>query len=532
MSARRDLRAGARIARAEFRRSVRGYLRDERRLAGVVLGTLLFSATLLAVLPVAVVFGRAARTAAAVPGAAVGATLAPVGLVVLAALRTLERIGRVEAEDLVLLTVHPRAVVLGLVGAELARLAVWLGPPTLLVVGAFALGAGAPTLPVTAGLVALPVVACAAVWGYALGVTLLRALRRAPSVRSLLKAVGVVAVAALALVPQVAGRWLSDRGVPTGLLDRLAVPALTDYAALALVGTPLARPVAPAALAVLVALVALVPVGVAVATRQASRLWFGDAPVDDGSADTGAGGFAPPVPFASTRVGRVAWGHLVRGVRRPESFGHLVTVLFFLGPVGSLLVGAGDATGPLIAATGAGLGVYLAGAAFGLNPLGEDRPHAPLLLLSTASPRTLVRGRLVAGLAVGGPVAVLVPAGTVALGLSPVAALCFAALGVALSLAAGGLAVGLGCAYPVYETREFWGIESVVPSTLVTVAYIIVAGVGTLVGLAVLWFALGGALSPGSVVAVGAALYAALTVGGSVLSYRYAVRRYRRYTVE
>lgn len=48
-----------------------------------------------------------------------------------------------------------------------------------------------------------------------------------------------------------------------------------------------------------------------------------------------------------------------------------------------------------------------------------------------------------------------------------------------LALAAGGLAVGVGCAYPIDEERELWGTETVAPSTFVMMAYSAVVIGGT-----------------------------------------------------
>jgi hypothetical protein len=142
-----------------------------------------------------------------------------------------------------------------------------------------------------------------------------------------------------------------------------------------------------------------------------------------------------------------------------------------------------------------------------------------------------VRGRVAAGLAVGVPVVLAATLGSVALGTPPVGALALAVVGAVLALAAGAFAVGVGAGYPVYETREFWGSETVVPSTLVTLAYLAVVGLGTCLGLVATWgLATGVEPTPLVLGAVGA--YALVTAGPSYVSYRYAVRRYRRYTVD
>jgi hypothetical protein len=208
-------------------------------------------------------------------------------------------------------------------------------------------------------------------------------------------------------------------------------------------------------------------------------------------------------------------------------------ILFFIGPIGTTVVqSSGDALGVLIAGTGVGLGTFLAGATFGLNPLGDDRLQLPLLLLTTTSPRALVRGRLVAGLVVGLPIAVLVPLASVSLGTPVLRVLTFAGVGVGTCFAAAMFALGIGAAYPIYEGREFWGTETVVPSTLVMIGYLVVVGGGTVLGLIVTWFAVTGNLVLTPVAMSGLGVYLLLTVGVPYGAYRYAVRRYRRYSFE
>jgi hypothetical protein len=449
----------------------------------------------------------------------------------------MERLGGVDGADRILTTVHPRALVIGLVLAEVSRLTLWFGVPIAAVVVAFAVGLGAPTLPVTAGLVFLPALICTAVWGYALGITGLRVLRRLPALRRLLKIGGVAALVALVVLSQVAARSLATGSVSiAAVLDALTVRLLADTLALAFVATPLDGGTSAAAAAVLVGWLAATPVGLVAAERSAAALWFGDAAVDDArsrsAAVAGGEGFAPPRPFAWSAAGRIAWGHLSRAVRQPQDLSHLLVLLFVGGPMlGSVVSGSdgGDGSGLLLAGTG--VGAYLAGATFGLNPLGDDRLQLPLVLLTETPPRTFLRGRATAGLAVGLPVATALPVLSVAVGTPPVIGLGFAALGIGLSGVAAGFALGLGCAYPIYEARELWGAETVAPSTLVLVGYSLVATGGTVTWLLLAWFALSGALDPTFVVLFGVTVLTILTGGSAVLSYRYARRRYRTYTL-
>lgn len=535
MSLRWDLRQGRRIGRAEFVRTLRRYRRDRRRLLGLAVPTLFFGGYLLTALPGVYLLGRNARSLAAVPYIEPAATLVPAGLVVLAALRTAERLAGIDAEALLLTTVHPRALVFGLVIAELGRLALWFGLPLAAVVVAFALGLGAPTLPVTAALVAVPMVCCTALWGYAGGVLLVRVLRRLPAVRRLLKVVGVLGMVAVVVLSQVVARSLVDGDLAVGaLLSAVSLGPMTDYLALAVLGTPLARPVGAGALAALAGWVGLAPVGLAIAHRQAAALWAtDDAGGRAARPQAGGGGFDAPRPFAWTTGGRIGWGLLLRAVRQPQDLAHLLVVVFMLGPLGGTLLEnpGGSGFGLLVAGAGVVLGTYLAGGAFGLNPFGDDRPQMSLLLLTPVEPRTHLRGRMVAGLAVGLPFVALGTTAGLLLGAGP-GALGFGAAGVGFTVAAAAFALGLGCAYPIYEQREVWGTETVSPSTLVLMTYSIVVTVGSAIGLLVVVLALGGGLPTTGLVAGAVGLYLLVTAGLPALSYRYALRRYRRYTLD
>jgi hypothetical protein len=535
MSLRGDIRHGARIGRAEFVRSLRQQTKNKRRLLGVGFAVLFFVGYLLFMLPAAYVLGRTARSITTIPYLAPTATVLPIGILLLTLLRTLERIGGSDTAELLLTTVHPRAVVVGLLTAEIGRITAWFGLPLGAVLVAFALGLGSPTLPVAAVLLLLPIVCWAAVWGYAGGLALLGGFRRLPTVRRVLKVGAVIAMLGLIVASQFIGRYLAEGGISIRvLLERLTFAPLTDYVSLAFVGTRLEQPTSIAAFGVLGVLLATTPLGLTVATRQASRLWFTDrSHAKKSTAETASpGGFRPPRPFAWRRSGHIAWGHLLRGVRNPGEFGHLVMLLFFIGPLGTTVVqSSGDALGPLVAGTGIGIGTYLAGATFGLNPLGDDRPQLPLLLLTTTDARTVVRGRVLAGLAVGSPVAVLFALGSIPLGMATVNAVVFAAVGVGMCLTAALFAVGIGALYPIYDEREFWGTETVVPSTLVMIGYIFIVGGGAGIGLIVTWYTVTGHMTVTSALSIGVGVYLLLTIGLSYGSYRYALRRYRRYTV-
>ena len=536
-----DLRVCRRIARAEFVRSLRGYLRDRRRLAGIAVAVLFFGGYLLAALPGAYLLGRSARSIDAIPYLGPVASSLPVALVLLGALRTMERISTVDADDLILTAAHPRAVVVGLIAAEIGRLLLWFGVPLAAVVTAVALGMGSPALLLGVAVVFVPLVGFAAVWGYALGIAVLRGLRRVPTVRRALKIGGILLFVAFIVVSQLAGRFLATSDV--SLVDRLtslSFGPFVAYVELAFAATPLARPLDPAAFAVLAGLLALTPVGLALAVRQAETYWFTDPPsrtsgreTTTASGETWRTGFSVPRPFSWRPSGRAAWGVLVRVRRRPQELSHLLMLVFFVGPMlGTVAHSSPRGLGVVAAAGGVLAGVYVSGAAVGLNPLGDDRPTFPLLLLATSAPERFLRGRTVAGLALGLPLAVAIPLVSVAMGVHPLHAIAFVSSGVAMCLAAALFAPGVGSLYPIYEERELWGVETVAPSTLVIMAYSLVVLSGTGIGLVLTWFAVTGSLPLTGPVLLGVAVYLALTGGVSFASFRYAERRYARYALD
>lgn len=541
MSLHQDLRHGGRIGRAEFVRSLRRYSSDTRRLLGIAIAFLFFGGNLLFALPAVYVLGRSVRSVSTLPYFEPAATLLPLGLFLLATLRTMERLSSVESEELLLTTVHPRAVVVGLITAEIGRLLLWLGVPLVAIAGAFAVGLGSPILLVTAGMVILPVVCCAAVWGYAVGIGLLRILRRLPTVRRVLKISSVLVLVAIVVLSQVVARHLVTGELSLeSILSLLSVTPLVDYLAIGFVGTPISATITPAAGVVLAMWIGLTPIGLTVAERQATALWFADDPVRMGTTDTSSqtpastDGFSPPQPFSWTKAGRIAWGYLTRAVRHPQEFSHLLMLVFLVGPMAGTFFqsSSGERFPLLVAGTGVLFGVYLSGATFGLNPLGDDRPQFPLVLLTETAPRTFLRGRVVAGLAIALPIVIFVPLASIAAGTRPLYGIVFATVGTGFSLMAALFALGLGCAYPIYEERELWGTETVAPSMLVLMGYSFVVIGGTIIGLGITWFGLTGNLVVTSILVGGLGVYLLLSVGVPLLSYWYSQRRYRRYVLD
>jgi membrane protease YdiL (CAAX protease family) len=173
-------------------------------------------------------------------------------------------------------------------------------------------------------------------------------------------------------------------------------------------------------------------------------------------------------------------------------------------------------------------GAYASGGIFGLNPLGEAGEMRTVEFLSTTT-RTLVLGHGLAGVLVGTPVSVL---GAVllaaAMGLSAPVTFVFGALAVVLTVASGGVAVGIGSSLPSADTRRTYrGYEVATPSQWALIAYtgsaVLLVAVAAMGAVLVLLASDTGTGSPLFVAAAGAVAVVLLAVGAA--GFRVAVGR-------
>jgi membrane protease YdiL (CAAX protease family) len=502
----RDVRHGLGIARVEFRRSVRKSFGTRKRQLTVLGFLALFS-------PLAVFWGRVAYTAgreAAERGSlpldvlGVQVTLLVLVFVVTAALRVVQQ-GRPEGDALLLTATSPRAVLVGVTAHATVQLVGFVSLPTLLFAGAFALGAGAPSVVATSLLAVVPLFTAVTVLGTVLGQVVVLGLLESRTLRAASRLFGLVLLLVLMALSYAAMAPLMGVSEPLAPLASVTLPTVL-YLAFVFVGTPFGPTLEPAAFLVGGVVVASVPVLFAAATRLAPRLWFAEAtPTGLLQRDTDAGvGSVPAVEGATgghgeafpPRVGprplAVALGLWVRWLRIPVRFSTLLPLVVVL--VTGLFTAVGDpALLPLV--VGGVLvfaGTYLSGGLFGLNPLGEAGAMRTVEFLSPTTPRTIVRGHVLAGLLVGTPVAVL---GVAILGaataLSLPAALVVGIVVVALTVASAGVAVGIGSVLPSRDAqRTYRGYEVATPSQWALVVYVVatllLGAVAVVAGLLVL----------------------------------------------
>ncbi|MCT9094409.1 type II CAAX endopeptidase family protein [Haloarchaeobius sp. HME9146] len=484
-----------RIASAEVQRNGRRYIGSRHHEALLVLALVLLAPVFVVFVQAAMAVGRslAAGDPTTVSAARYYLPGVVVFVVVLGAIQAGRRVLSLDAREMMLTAVPVRTLVRGLLLADLFEwTVVFLTPATILVL-AVAVGAGSPILAVAGTLAVATLFVAAILFGYALGLLVRLGLRRVPlptSVRSVLGALGGVTAAVMAggLVA-FAGSIAVHGPAPTattgtgagGVLAQVSIPVatlpagdplsrLSWYADLLFVGTPAVETLTTATLVAAVAVVLTIPGSLTVISVFSPSFWYGDAPLSsDGRTHIGSQSVRSPSP--TRRVATRLWW---RAVRSPHRHGY---VFYYLFAVGTLLVPV--VVYPSLALTLVGtsfvlLGVWLAGALFGLNPLGEEEEMLAQLLLATMPAAVLLRARMMLGVLVGVP---LVLVGTTLLALGPLAPLDALAVGgywVALTLASAAFALGVGTLAPRYTpVRLFARVESVAPSVTAIVYHLV-----------------------------------------------------------
>ena len=519
------------VARTEARRSLRALLSDRRQLAALGFAFLGMAPILVGALPSLYVTGRAVAnggvtlSATAVRGQFVTTF---VGLIGLGLIRALERASTVDHADYLLTAVSPRALTVGLVGAEYLRTLGVIGPVFLVVYAPFFAGLGAPAVGAVTAVAVVPALAATLAVGYALGLSVRLLGRRFRLSRRSGQLLGIVGAVAL-----VGGTFVATPEALAFIRSPppvLAAAPLAPYADLFVLGIPEAPGVGGETVLAVVTVGALAVAGVAVSVPLSTRLWFGD---QNAGADTTDAERTVRVPtfLAAKPLGRAVFWLWLRGVRAPTRFVHLLYVVFATFPALGSLAGA-DRPLLWLPPVALGIGALFAGAAFGLNPLGDERSALPTAVLSSSG-KTLIRARMVAGVAPLLPLAVVVAilAGVVGpMALSTTALVV--TFGVVLTGFSAAVAVGLGTLVPNFESQRVFGVEAVQPTPWAVFGHLFGVGIAALVGF--LAIAAPHLLdSPSLAVRVGpVAVVSGVLAVVAVVFYRYAVRRVERFTYE
>ena len=537
-----DLRHGLKIGRIEFIRSVRALRENRRQLIGIIIGAGFLALFSLFGIPAVYDMGATLRTPGGADIVSMVSRLMNLvvgGLLALFALRTAEKLNRIEHQSLMLTVVTPRATLIGLLVAEIARLFAYLGPPIVILYLSFVVGTQSLLTAIVIVVVLLPVVGSLAVIGYILGLSISYVAHRLPiSTRSkaiLWPILFLVFFISSQLIPAIA----ADGGLPIigEAWQALGSSPLTDYGKLLLVGLPAAPAITPIAGVLAVGFVVSIPVGFTVAARIARRLWFGDEQESGGSdpVETSGDGFGrsrTPRPLRWFQAGRIAWLHLVCVSRSPRQMLHLTFPLIIAGSTIVPLFETLDVSsaidqilrfGPLLVPI---LGALFGGAALCLNPLGDEKDMLPALVLTAVDTRELVAARVVTALVIGFPFAILVP---IVLGvLSPASLLevVFQVIfGILLVVASACIALGIGTAAPRYKATKTFGVEVISPSYPVTFGHAVSVGILGIVGIVVLPESFSQSLIP-----FGGYVFGLVVV--TIIGYQYALRRFRNYRID
>jgi ABC-2 type transport system permease protein len=539
-----DLRDGRDIAVMEIRRSVRGYFRQPRRKYGLAALLLIFgSMLLLGGVPTAYSLGQTVRIEQRFPFLTTVRQLLPLliaGVIFLFVSRTIEQIAHIDSEDLMLTTTTPRAVVIGILSAEMMLYLVWFGLPVLLLCGAFAVGAGTIAPVVTVPLALAPILLFSGIAGYIIGIAGLYISHYLPIPSQIKTIVYVLLFLLIFIGSQVLVRQAFSNGLPPWLASighALLVSPFAAYVDFFLIGTPVASPISLSAVLVLVGLIVSVPIGFTVASRLATRFWLTETAhrrdLIGGDSEAGTKPTKVARPFAWSRSGRIAWHYLRSGARSPQQFAHLMVIFPAAAPLISSLFTQHSVIYVFVLGGSIILGAILAGAAFGLNPFGDEQTTLPLLLVTTTPPEQFVRGRIIAGLVVSVPFVVVIPFLITIVGPPSVLdVFVYVLIGLGLSVTSAAWALGIGTAYPTYESREMWGTDSVMPSTLAMLAHEFAVAIGGLISLVLSGLALSQNSSLLSLYIGGVAVCLVIFAVSGGGAYVYAVRRYHTHTLD
>ena len=469
-------------------------------------------------------FGSPLTTAAAVAAGLLGFAVFVVGI------RAVQQTAVPEHPAGLLLAARHRDVVAATLVLETLLPLGMVGVPGALAGLTFAAGAGSPASAVLIVVAVLLVVALGSALGFALGLAIRNAIARSATLARYKSGIGV------ALMVGYFALLYGDGGddVFGAALELLASTPLAWFGDLAMLGVaPAASPLRAGA-AVVGSAAALVALG-GVTSRLAGWLWYSTSVDPYSGAEESSISRLPGVGRRTDAVVRKSW---TRARRSPMRLLYVAyPVLFAVGPIVSSFGGSVPASAaPSLAVYGA----WATGAAFTLNPIGDETPVLPVTLTTSIDGREFVRALWLAGGVPGVPItlALAVGAGVLA-GLSPTDLILVALLATGLPALAPGLASGVGAAFPrVQPARITRSRRATVPSLVAFGAFSLALFVLSVPA----WFAIEGAprhfvadvagLSPAAV-GVPAAAFAVVLVGvASYASYRSAARRFDEYTVE
>ena len=533
------------IAQTELRRRRRALGENSGQLVGLGLAGLMGSVFVLVLTGGAYFFGRAVGTDAfadQLPFARMIVSGVWGYAVFLTALRTLQNRNSLDGSAMILTAVPYSDAVGGLLLSEYVVVAGIAAFPIAIVTIAFALGAGSFASLLIGPLVIFAVLAFGVTCGYAIGIAGKTIAARYVIVARFKTALAVLAFVAYFVLIITGG----TNSVFGPLFAAIKATPLGWFADLALVAAPArAIDVAHPATAAVTLLVG-VPLATWVTIRLTGLLWYTDPARPNHTTATSGEATASADPdttvnskttinpsqvlatgisdrvfsgWVSPSVLRIAQKSWRRAYRAPMKLQYTVFPIFFLINPIQQSIQSGEIT-TVLPASVAIYGAWATGAAFTLNPLGDEGAMLPVTLTTPVSGTKLLSGLVLSGMAVGAPVTGVFA--TVLGVLSPVnvlSAVAFGALGVVLCGGACTIGVGVGTMFPKFKrTRISRSRKAIVPSLSAFIVYSLSLFVVALPGL------LGGIPYIADVVAGTLDISASLvTLGGLVLTAVFGV---------
>ena len=210
-----------------------------------------------------------------------------------------------------------------------------------------------------------------------------------------------------------------------------------------------------------------------VLARLAGWLWYADGlatPTSTATPTDATGGrILSRLPQSIAAVVAVDWA---RARRAPVSFSYVLYPLFILVTPFIRTAQTGTVSGsfPVLVAF---CGVWVTGALFTLNIVGNEGVVLPATVLSPAPARTLVGGHIVAGMLLGLPVTVFLVVALGVAGPQSIATVATLTAGtIVLAGCAGPIATGIGVAFPRHEAVSVSrSRKAVIPSTFAFTIY-------------------------------------------------------------
>lgn len=462
-------------------------------------------------------------------------------------IRTIGQRGVLSQPTAILPVVPTHLAFLGVILAEYVYFTLWMVIPALGFGVGLSLGTNS-VLPIAVVPAAILVAGASVVSvGYLVGLTIRHvATRNSLIVRY--KVPIILGVALLYFMVLATGFW--DR-LMESLFEPLQRSPMGWYGDLVFFGTSGIDATPGRAFGALALTIVATGIAVVAGSRVADRHWFSDpAPTDRSAADSTADREHSPVGAWLVRVLGAPQAALVTGswrlaYRSPFKLLYAFYPFLILAGVFAQIVQTGEVPRYLPYVVLVSL-VWAAGVIFTLNPLGDQGPALPSTLLSRIDGSTFVRAHLFASLVVTAPVGTLITALTT--WLSPVGAqegLWLAVITPIAMIVAAAFSIGLGMAFPRFEATKVTRSEkTILPSRwafLVFTGYVIVVAVAAAsiydAGFRELVAVILGLVIPFGVSVTPAFLQTAATVVlvplllVPIVSYRYAIRRFDRYTI-